>query len=237
MKTFVIAIVAVLMAISTTVAQETDPQSAPPAQQNANTDPTADMVKAKGAFQETWVNPDADFRQYDKLYLWEAIFEYRDVGEARRYRSSMMGSRKHEFGIAEADRRDFEAIVGAAFDKEIKRGKRFRIVNEIGPGTMIMRAAVLDIISRVPPETVGRSEIYLSSIGEATLVMELIDASTGESLAVVAERRAMGRPHGGTIDFNTPPTNNVTITSDVKRWSAAAARKLRMELDKAIVGR
>ena len=37
--------------------------------------------------------------------------------------------------------------------------------------TLILRGGLLDIISRVPPEFVGRSEVYLASIGEATFVV------------------------------------------------------------------
>jgi FixJ family two-component response regulator len=86
----------------------------------------------------------------------------------------------------------------------------------------------------VPPEYVGRSEIYIAVIGEATLVLELIDAGTGEVAAVVAERRAMGR---GRVDSFSMPTNNATIIAEVRRWSTRAASKLRTELEKAIAGK
>lgn len=191
------------------------------------------LERDKSGFRETWVAPDADFTQYDKLYLWEAEFQYRDVGPARRSRSTMMNTRQREFGISEADREVFEEVVAEAFVKEIQKARNFRLVDELGPNTLIMRGAILDIISRVPPEAIGRTEIYLASIGEATLVMELIDARTGDVLALVAERRAIQAP-GGQIDFTTMPTNNVSIIADVKRWSRRAAATLRRELDNAI---
>ena len=65
-------------------------------------------------------------------------------------------------GISDADRQKFEQAVSEAFDKKIQKGKKFKIVDELGP------------------DTVGPSEIYLSSIGEATLVLELLDAEAGE---------------------------------------------------------
>lgn len=190
------------------------------------------LEKGKSGFRETWVASDADFSKYSKLYLWEAEFQFRDVGPARRTRSSMMNTRQREFGISEADRKEFERIVSDAFVKEIQKAKNFELVDEVGPNTLIMRGAVLDIISQVPPETVGRSEIYLRSIGEATLVLELIDAQDGAVLAVVAERRSLSRPGG--MDMATMPTNNVTIIADIKRWSRSSASKLRKALDDAI---
>ena len=88
----------------------------------------------------------------------------------------------------------------------------------------------------MPPERVGRSEIYLASIGEATLMVELIDAANGEVVAVVAERRRF-QSGAGRIDEFSMPTNNVTIIAEVRRWATRAARKLRDELDKAIAGK
>lgn len=190
----------------------------------------AHLEKGKSGFRETWVAPDADFSQYDKLFLWQAEFQFRDVGPARRTRSTMMNTRQREFGINEADREKFEEIVSDAFVKEIQKAKNFTLVDELGPGTLIMRGAVLDVISKVPPDTIGFSEIYLNSIGEATLVMELIDGQTGAVVAVVAERRHLQAP-GGSMAM---PTNRATIIGDIKRWARSSANRLRTALDKAI---
>ena len=94
-----------------------------------------EMEKVKGAFRETWVHPDVDFTKYSKLYLWEAHFEFRDVGPARRTRSTMMSTRKREFGISDADREKFEEVVSEAFVKEIQRAKEFEVVDDVGPDT------------------------------------------------------------------------------------------------------
>ena len=98
-----------------------------------------------------------------------------------------------------------------------------------------MRGAVLDIISLVPPDTVGRSEIYLASVGEATLVLELIDASTGEVAALVAERQAL-QSGTGSIDAFSMPTNNATIIAEIRRWARREASTLKQALDDAISG-
>ena len=99
-----------------------------------------------------------------------------------------------------------------------------------------MRGALLDIISKVPPEMIGRGDVYLSNMGEATLVLELIDASDGEVVAVVAEQRAFQSGGGGIDNFSTP-TSSVTVFAEIRRWGNRAARKLRSELDKAIAGK
>ncbi|MEM8766144.1 MAG: hypothetical protein AAGE43_01770 [Pseudomonadota bacterium] len=193
-----------------------------------------ELVKEKGAFQETWVLPGASLKGVNKVYLWGAGFQYRDVGPAKRTRSTMsMSSSKNEFGISEEGRQWFEEVVGEAFDAEFSKAKNFEIVDEIGPDTIIIRGGLADIVSKVPPEFVGRSEIYLASVGAATLVLEVIDAETGTVLAAAAERRGIEtlNARGG---MGMVQTNRASIRGDVSRWTKNLARRLRDALDKAI---
>ncbi len=68
----------------------------------------------------------------------------------------------------------------------------------------------------------GRGEIYLSSVGEATLVLEAVDSLTGEVIYRAAERRTAGRA-GTTLMLS----NTVTTWAEVRRW----ATRLREGLD------
>ena len=192
-----------------------------------------ELVKEKGAFQETWVLPGLNMADSRKVYLWEASFQYRDVGPARRHRSMFSTGSKQAFGMSDEDRKWFEDNVLEAFDKEFAKGKNFEIVDEIGPNTLVLRGGLADIISKVPPEFVGRSEIYLASVGAATFVLELVNASNGEVVAMVAERRAMQTLNAMT-GYVTVQSNKVTVRGDVKRWSTSLARRLRNAMDKAI---
>ena len=201
-------------------------------------DPEAEgLEKVRGKFSETWVNPNADFSQYDKLLFGEAEFQFRDVGPAQRYRTSTLrtGS-KSEFGVPEEEQKKFEEVVAEAFDKEMSRSKKFDVVNDAVPGTLLIEGAVLDIVSHVPPEMVGRSNTYLASIATATLVLEIHDAITGETLAYVEERRKITPPGGNRIDSFSMPTSSVTVWADISRWARSAASRLRSGLEKAQKG-
>ncbi len=215
-----------LLAVPPALAQENNPDERPLGD-------TEGLEKSKSGFRETWVNPNADFSQYSKLYLWGATFEYRDVGPAQRTRSTFYTGRKREFGIAPEDRVKFEETVSEIFLKELSKLKQLEIVNDIGPDTMILRGGFLDIISRVPPDTVGRTDVYLSTFGEATFVIELLDAETGDVLAVASERRKIEQP-GGRVDQFTPRTTSVTVLAEVRRWAQRTASKLRSEIDKGM---
>lgn len=188
----------------------------------------------RASFRDTYVNTGADFSKYNKLYLGDALFDYRDVGPAERTRGySAMMSNRTVFGISDEDRQTFEDIVSEAFMKEIVKGKRFTVTDTIDDQTIIMRGGVVDIVSKVPPRFVGRSEVYLASVGEVTLFLEFLDGKTGEVLARISERRSLGS-NRGTIDMWSMPANSVTIRADISRWATSTARRLRKELDDAI---
>jgi hypothetical protein len=72
-----------------------------------------------------------------------------------------------------------------------------------GPGTLILVGTLVDVVSKVPPDDApGRYEVYLSDVGEATLILELRDSVTNEVLARVADRRA-AESAGMAINANT----------------------------------
>jgi hypothetical protein len=225
MKLKHIVLFAVCLSIGNVFAQEADQQAVEEA--------WGHLEKGKSGFQETWVNPNYNATKYQNLYLWEAAFQYRDVGPAQRSRMTMMNTRQQEFGISEDGRKEFEAVVSEIFVAELNKARKFTVVDQIGSNTLIMRAAVIDIVSNVPPDLIGRGDVYLSNIGEATLVLELIDAEDGETVAVVSERQRI-QAGTGRIDSFSVPANRATVMSEVKRWARRAASKLRKELEKAI---
>ena len=113
MKSIAITLLICFIGLGFAYAQDEEPSS--------DSDRHAELEQAKSAFKETWVHPDADFTRFNKLYLWEGQFQFRDVGPARSTRSTMMNTRKREFGISEADRLKFEEAVSEAFVPDLRR--------------------------------------------------------------------------------------------------------------------
>jgi hypothetical protein len=70
-------------------------------EEQAGSDRYDELVKEKGEFRETWVLPGVDPSKYNKVFIWQGQFEYRDVGPARKTRSTMLSTHKREFGISE----------------------------------------------------------------------------------------------------------------------------------------
>jgi hypothetical protein len=194
-----------------------------------------DLEKVKGPFAGTFVNPDADITRYDKLYAWKTVIQFRDVGDAKSMESTaaVMRDSTGVFAVNEEDRAKFGKIVSEAIVKELGRSKKFELVDEIGPGVLLMRGAFLDVISTVPPSRAGLVDVYLTSVGEATMVFELIDSETGVIQARVGERRRI-QPPGATMNqVAAMPSTSATIWADVNQWASKVAYDLRVALDRA----
>ena len=192
-----------------------------------------DLVKEKGPWEGTWVHPDADISKYSKLYIWESLFKFREGGKtsAGTTMQMMRGDSSGPYAVNVESKEKFKQVVNEAVDKELARSKMFEMTDTVGPGTLLVRCAVLDIVSNVPPNLSGGG-IHLASVGQATMVFELIDAETGVIQARVAERRAI-QPDVRMNQVNAAPVNSASVWNDVKQWAGDEAKALRKELEKA----
>lgn len=192
-----------------------------------------ELVEEKGRFAETWVHPDADISQYNKLYLWHAVFQFREGGtESAGTTIERSRGSQEPFAVSEESRLKFEEIVSDTFVKVLTRSKVFEVVDEIGPGTLIVRVAMLDIVSNVPGSHPGTTDVYLSDVGEATFVFELIDAKTGVIQARTGERRTI-KPRGRMNTVSSIPATSSTVWSEVRVWADQVAEDFRRALEKA----
>jgi hypothetical protein len=172
------------------------------------------------AFKKAWAAPDIDLTRYTKIMLGRAEFEFRAV------RGGGSRSTQNEFEISDANRQKLIDVVSEVFDEEVAKNIRFEITDTPGADVLILRGAVLDVVSNVPPERAGRNDIYLVRFGEATIVLELVDSMSNETLVRAAERSAADAPGGrGTR------ANSVTSWNEVKRMARRWATKLRNGLD------
>ena len=161
------------------------------------------QVKRTG-YRNVWVKPDVDISVYTKIVPGPAQFHYREVRDVPRTSAARLSSSTNEFPIGENARMRLEGIMEDAFDEEIRDSKYFTVVEEPGRDALFIWGGLHDIVSHVPPDNIGRSEIYLSQVGQATLVLQIEDSMSREVLARVVDRRAAGAPAGGDIMFAMP---------------------------------
>ena len=174
-----------------------------------------------------WVKPDIDLEPYTKLMLVGAGVTFKPVdNEGERWWPGR--STDTEFPISPEGQERVRTELRDAFAKELERNERYEIVTEPGPGVLMLIGTVIDIVSRVPPidDCVGRCDVYLNDVGEATLVLELRDSVTNEVLARAADRRAaeVAFPLNASV-------STVTVWPEVRRLAQTWARIVRNRLD------
>lgn len=175
-------------------------------------------------FRSAWANPDIDFSRYSKVIPGGAEFQFRPVDQtARTTRARTSGS---VFWISDENQARLVEETTEIFAEELANSTRFEITDTKGDDVIIIRGVIHDIVSTVPPEQIGRGDIFLSSVGEATIVIEVIDSMSNKVIFRGAERRAAQRTGGQAIR-----ANSVTTWAEVRRLMRQWARTMREGLD------
>jgi hypothetical protein len=219
MKKITIFALAVLMAGCAT--------KAPSLQQGPDAETTFDgLVRIdNGQFNDSWADPDIDFSKYTKIMVADAVFEFRAVKKSKSS-TSMRRSSDSAFWISDAKKEKLIEEVTAVFRKELDKSVHFTKTDSAGPDVLVIIGALHDIVSRVPPDMIGRGEIYLSSVGEATLILEARDSLSGETIYRAIDRRS-AESAGRQVSFS----NSVTNMAEVRRMAQRWATRLREGLD------
>ena len=174
------------------------------------------------AFSNVWIRPERDLSSYNAIIPVAAGIQYREVRSTSNVRRS---SGTTEFPIPESTRQELEAMATEVFSEELANSQHFTITDKPGPDVLIIEGGLIDVVSRVPPERTGRGNTWVANFGEATLIMELRDSVTNETLVRAAERRSASPTSGGRV------ANSVTARSEVRRVLRRWATTLRQGLD------
>ncbi len=201
--------------------------SAPTIDTSAEAEATFDgLYPVKGGRMDAaWARPDFSIEQYSKVMLHGVGIEYRPNGSKARTLSTSKSNQHFEFTPEQKVR--FQQIMGEAFEEELAKGTHFEIVTEAGPDVLLIRGGLLDVVSFVPPDPVGRGNVYLSRVGEATLVLEMRDSLSNTIVLRAIDRRAAEDMAGG---FSQ--SNSVSNTSEFRRVARTWAGIVREALDR-----
>lgn len=142
--------------------------------------------------QKVWARPGVDLRDYDKFMAVGAGLQFRPV-QTPSNAATRSGSAR-EFPLTPAQQERIRAVVSEQFSKALESVTVLQRVDEPGPNVLMVRGAIIDIVSRVPPDQPGRSHFYLDSVGHATFVVELIDSETGTVLVRGIDTRSAETP-------------------------------------------
>jgi hypothetical protein len=178
------------------------------------------------SFAEAWAKPGLDLSHYRNVLLEPIEIAYREAKPQSTLRSQV--SSQGDFPVSQDARAKLQDVVHTALEQQLSQSDRYGLTERPDRDVLMIRASMLNVVSHVPPEPISRSDIYLRSIGEATLVLELRDAVTNEILARDIDRRAADRADLF-IELNT-----VTAWSEVRIVAKTWARMLRQPVDEFV---
>jgi hypothetical protein len=121
-----------------------------------------------------WMKPGADFKRYRKILF---------VADGMTFKGRL-DRESSEFPIAPERKRLLQKMLRDTFTEELGELERFSLVDRRGKDVLVVRGAILDVVSHVAPqpadEGAGRGP---QAMGAARLVFELQDSMSGEFLA------------------------------------------------------
>lgn len=175
-----------------------------------------------------FLRPDAEIPSYANIILAPAAVQLARNWDPNRGGRSM--SRRLDTADVVAMKNDLSTLLGDIFKEELTAGG-YQIVTEPGPDTLLVVPAIIDLYVTAPDAMApGRSRTYTANSGRMTLVLEVRDSVTGETLARVVDGRS-GRTSGVMT-----VTNRVTNTADARRNIRIWAGALRDMLDSLYKG-
>jgi hypothetical protein len=176
-------------------------------------------------FDEVWVRPGLKVSGYRGIVLEPTSVAYREVGERISYEAPRLRADRDGFPIPADQRARIERSFQDRLAQALDDSAEYRRVAAPAPDTLSLRAVLVDFVSKVPPEgSFGRTDTYVTSVGEATLVIELWDSERDELMARAVDHRRAG-PTGTRLIRANHVTSWAEIDRQMQRW-AGEARQL-----------
>jgi hypothetical protein len=184
-----------------------------------------------------WARPDIDLKGINKVIFVPVGVSYRDVEPsdpttALRRSTRSRDTELREFQLDEETKALFEAEIGAVFAEEVSASKVYTMVEEPGPDVITVGVALLDVVSRVPPQAQTQPRVFIEMVGEATLVLEIRGSMSNTVYLRAVDRRAAAQ-QSQMIESNRV-TNAVEIRRLGRRWGQITREGLEFLLTNGI---
>ncbi len=163
-----------------------------------------------------WVNPDADFSQYDSFMILETFVSFRKNWQRdhRRVRARDM----------ERIKNDLSAMFGTVWTEVLEDGG-YPVVDVPDHNVILIRAAIFDLdVSAPDTMSAGRSRTWVASTGAASLLIELFDSVTGDILARAVDRqsaRSFGR-----MELGSRVSNSRDARRALRHWAGLLVARM-----------
>ncbi len=120
-----------------------------------------------------YAKPDLDLSQYSKVMVAPVSIAYD----------------KRSFELSEEQLQRMDGYFRAALDEQLSENG-YEVVTASGRDVLLVEASIVDLyVNRSAEPPVGRSKVFTATSGEMTLIGELKDSMSGETLVRFADRQ------------------------------------------------
>ena len=177
--------------------------------------PGLEPVKAR-SFDVVFLRTGVEFGAYKKVLL-----------DAPELAFKMPDRSQHEFALNEEQKKGFRQLLVDTFVKEFAEPGKLKLAQQGGPDVLRLKVRVQDISATVLQQGVGnagRASIGLRAEGDVTLVLELRDSQSEQTLAIAADRNEIEGV--AVLQAKEAFTSWSEVDKLCKRWAEAAKRGL-----------
>ena len=178
--------------------------------------------------EAAWVLPDLDLTKYSRVLLMPTAVQFRDVSETSVYSRTKIGAT--EFPLNDERQEWFSERWQEAIDEEFSREETYELYPGVGEDVLVVQAFLADVVSHFPPESSRSEYTYVQDPWEASIVLELRDATTAQLLA-----RTLDRRYGtGLLDVGEAWMRTEDL---IERWAGVLTTRLNQLAELSAPGR
>jgi len=188
------------------------------------------VLETSVRYAEVYRKPGASLASYKAFSLEPCTVAFRENWLRDQQRNRVDLSRSVTRQDVERIRETLAGDCDGAFRSALLREPAYTLVDDSSqdPVVLVLRPAIINLDIAAPDTlSAGSSRSYTTSAGEMTLVLEMRDATTGETLVRAVDRKRA--PDRGSLQW----TNSVTNRADADRALRHWADRLRQALDAA----
>ena len=175
-------------------------------------------------FKTSFVRPGAQLQDYHQVIIDPVTLQYGKKASPGRI---AYNSIEPIYELPKGALESIKQIYAESFAIQLVRSGRFQQVSTAGPGTLLIRGHILDLVITAPPmrDQPADGTFIVSDSGHMTLALDVIDAETGETLLRVADHKQIRD------DRNYYVSESVSQAGAMRLIFGKWARNLRWELE------
>jgi hypothetical protein len=169
-------------------------------------------------FERAWARPGLDLSRYSRVWLESAGVEYSHPPE------QAFGGQVDD-ASEPLRREELEAELVASLRRAFFGDGIWKLAEAPGPDVLVLQAALVDVVVDVPPEPISvHADVFLESVGEATLLLAFQDSVTRQALVRFADRDQFEAAVG--VVRSTSVTNRAEVRRTLDTWAGLARQRL-----------